>query len=230
MRAIGRILLFALATAVILGGIGLWGLSRFVRHWTPDPTTIASSSLEGLKAQNRLLVLAASYVAVVTSTQRRLGLEARRTMILPGRVRYEVDLARLGARDVVWSAGAHRLDVTLPPIEIAGPEIDLTRVRQYDAGGLLLGWTDAGATLDAANRRAAQAELLRQARAPAMLQIARDNARRDIERGFALPLRAAGLAPTVRVRFADEPGFPAIVDDRPMERSRSLRQVLGLAG
>jgi hypothetical protein len=228
MRALGRVLLFAGLTAVLLGGIGLWGLSRFVRHWTPDSTTIASSSLEGLRAQNRLSVLAASYVAVVTSTQRRLGLSAQRTMILPGRVRYEVDLARLRDRDVAWSAGARRLDVTLPPIEVAGPEIDLTRVRQYDSGGLLLGLTDAGATLDVANRRAAQAELLRQARAPAMLQIARDNARRDVARSFALPLKAAGLDPQVRVRFADEPGFSAVGDDRPMERSRSLRAVLGL--
>ncbi|WP_419825531.1 DUF4230 domain-containing protein [Sphingomonas sp.] len=228
MRAFGRVLLFAGLTAILLGGIGLWGLSRFVRHWTPDPTTIASSSLEGLKAQNRLSVLAASYVAVVTSTQRRLGLAAQRTMILPGRVRYEVDLARLGSGDVAWSANARRLDVTLPPIEVAGPEIDLARIRQYDSGGLLLGWTDAGAKLDAANRRAAQAELMRQARAPAMLQIARDNARRDVARSFALPLRAAGLDPQVRVRFADEPGFPAVSDNRPMERSRSLREALGI--
>lgn len=229
MRAIGRVLLFALVTALVLGAIGLWGVSRLVRHWTPDPTSIASSSLDALRAENRLSVLAASYVAVVTSTQSRLGFQAQRTMILPGRVRYEVDLARLGRRDVAWSPGARRLDVTLPPIAIAGPEIDLGRVRQYGSGGLLLGLTDAGATLDAANRRAAQAELLRQARAPAMLQLARDNARRDVARSFALPLAAAGLDPQVRVRFADEPGFPAAADDRPMQRSRSLRQLFGLA-
>lgn len=230
MRAIGRILLFAALTALILGGLGLWGVSRFVRRWTPDPTTIAASSLQGLRAQNRLDVLAASYVAVVTTTRHQLGLSAERTLILPGRVRYEVDLGRLRDRDVRWAAGARRLDVTLPPIEIAGPELDLARARQYDGGGLLLAWTHAGDALDAANRQAATAELLRQARAPAMLQIARDAARRAVSQSFALPLRAAGLDPTVRVRFADEPGFPPSPDDRPMQRSRSLRQVLGLSG
>ena len=226
MRTLGRILLFALLTAVILGGIGLWGMSRFVKQWTPDPTTIASASLEGLRAQNRLSALVATYVAVTTSTQSRFGLSAQRTLIMPGRVRYEVDLGKLRQRDVVWNGGA--LDVTLPPVEIDGPDVDPARIRAYDSGGLLLSLTHTGDVLDAANRKAAVAELLRQAREPVPMQLARDATRRAVEQSFALPLRAAGMDAKVRVRFAGEPGFPPEPSSAPMQRSRSIRQVLGL--
>jgi hypothetical protein len=79
--------------------------------------------------------------------------------------------------------------------------------------------------LDAANRRAGQEELLRQARQPAPMAMAKDATRRAIEHSFALPLRAAGVAATVRVRFPDEPDFPVLSDEQ-MDRSRSLNEVL----
>src|SRR3954469_17026284 len=63
----------------------------------PNPTTIATASLESMRAQNRLTVFAARYVSVVTSAEERLGglVSAQRTLILPGDVRYEVDLSKL---------------------------------------------------------------------------------------------------------------------------------------
>src|SRR3546814_55831 len=66
----------------------------------PDPETIATSSLESMRAQNRLIVFAARYVSVTSSRQSRLGFSAERTLILPGDVRYEVDLATLQPEDV----------------------------------------------------------------------------------------------------------------------------------
>jgi hypothetical protein len=190
----------------------------------PSPETIASASLQGLREQNRLSAFAARYVAVVTSTQRRLGvLSAQKTLIMPGMVRYEVDLAKLGDDDVAWDAAARTLTVTLPPIELVGPQVDLEQIKEYDGGGLLLGVTNVGQTLDTANRRAGQAELLKQARSPMPMRLARDAHRRAIERSFALPLRAAGLNATVVARFADE---PLNENERErMDRSRSLDEV-----
>ena len=50
-----------------------------------------------MRAQNRLIVFAARYVSVVTSEQERLGglVSSERTLILPGDVRYELDLSKL---------------------------------------------------------------------------------------------------------------------------------------
>ena len=66
----------------------------------PNPKTIATASLESMRAQNRLTVFAARYVSVVTSEQQRLGglVSSQRTLILPGDVRYELDLSKLQQR------------------------------------------------------------------------------------------------------------------------------------
>src|SRR5215207_3567940 len=91
----------------------------------PSPKTIATSSLESMRAQNRLIVFVARYVSVTTSAQNRFGLSAERTLILPGDVRYEVDLSKLQPGDVTWDAGSETLRVRVPDIEIAGPEVNL---------------------------------------------------------------------------------------------------------
>lgn len=188
----------------------------------PDPETIVAASLQGMREQSRLSTFAARYVAVVTSQQERgLGLfTARKTLIMPGMVRYEVDLAKIGPRDVRWDAAAKTLTVTVPPVEVVGPQVDLNGIREYDGGGVLMALTDVEKNLDAANRRAGQAELLRQARGPVPMRLARDATRRAVERSFALPLRAAGLEAQVRVRFAGEPDAAEQLD-----RSRSLEEV-----
>ena len=59
----------------------------------PKAETIAASSLESMRAQNRLIAFAARYVSVTTSTTSRFGFSAKRTLILPGDVRYELDLS-----------------------------------------------------------------------------------------------------------------------------------------
>lgn len=214
----------ALAIGMVVGA--RWLIDR--AESGPTPETVAAASLQGLREQNRLSAFTARYVAVVTSTQNRLGgmLSARRTLVMPGTVRYEIDLARLGERDVRWDEASRTLEVTLPPVDLVGPQVDLGQIQEYDAGGLLLRLTDVEQRLDAANRRAGQAELLKQARGPVPMRLARDAHRRAVEQSFALPLRAAGLDARVRARFADE----ARPSDEQMDRSRSLEEVFGNAG
>lgn len=222
-----RIMAQVLAAIVIVAGLvwgGLWALNRYVeQRLDPDPQTIASASLRGLREQNKLSAFTAQYVAVVTSTQTRLGLSTQKTLIMPGTVRYEVDLGKLRPRDLRWNKATGTLSVTLPPVETDVPQVDFSRVREYGSGGLLATFTNAEAQLDAANRAAAQAELTRQAQAPTMITLARDATRRAIERSFAMPLAAAGIDAKVAVRFADE----ARTDDRPWDMSRPLNEVLG---
>ncbi len=216
----------ALVLLVLAGLLVVWGIERYVAdRLTPDPTTIARASLDGLREQNRLSAFAARYVAVVTSRQSQLGFSTERTLIMPGMVRYEVDLGKLQQKDVRWDAGSRTLSVTLPPVEIDGPQVDLAAIREYGSGGVLTTFTDAEQRLDAANRTAGQVELMRQARAPAPMKLARDATRRAVERSFAMPLRAAGVEANVKVRFSDEPS-----NDERWDTTRTVQEVLSNTG
>ena len=216
---IGVLAMMALAAAG-----AFWLATRWVnKTLDPDPVTIATASLQGIREQNRLSAFTARYVAVVTSKQERLGLSAQKTLIMPGMVRYEVDLGKLEQRDVKWDAERRTLSVKLPPVELVGPQVDLTQIREYDAGGLLLRVSDAGARLDQANRAAGQRELVRQAREPVPMRLAKDATRRAVERSFAMPLRAAGLDANVEVWFPDE---RSSTDRELWDVTRSIDEVL----
>ena len=173
----------------------------------PNPKTIASASLESMRAQNRLTVFAARYVSVVSSKQQRLGglVSSERTLILPGDVRYELDLSRLQPGDVTWDGSSHTLKVKLPEIEVAGPDVDINAVKEYGGGGVLSALTNANQQLDKANRDRAVSDLRKQATAKVPMQLARQSARAAIERSFAMPLAAAGFKDVkVVARFPTE--------------------------
>jgi hypothetical protein len=191
----------------------------------PNPETVASSALQSMRAQNRLVPFVARYVSVVSSRQERLGglVSSERTLILPGDVRYELDLAQLGPEDVQWDAGSNTLSVTLPEIELAGPEVDLAAAREYGENGVLSVITDADRALDRNNRARAITDLRKQADAPVPMRLAREAGRQAVERSFALPLQAAGFDNAkVIARYPTE-GSPVT---EPLDRSRSYNDVL----
>ena len=170
-----------------------------------DPETVVAASLQGLQEQNVLVPFTARYVAVVTSTQSRLGLRAKKTLIMPGTVRYELDLGKLKQSDLDWDAATNALTVTLPPLRLAGPEIDIDAISEYRDGEILLTLTDAEQALDAANRKRAQEELIKQAKGTTPMRLAQGAARTAIEQSFAMPLKAAGIDAKVTARFANAP-------------------------
>ena len=114
-RGLFRIALVAVLAAALFLGWRAW------QDWQRgyDPQTVVAASLQGLQEQNVLVPFTARYVAVVTSTQARLGLEAKKTLIMPGTVRYELDLAKLRQSDLDWDAATSSLTVTLPPLRLA---------------------------------------------------------------------------------------------------------------
>jgi hypothetical protein len=189
-----------------------------------NPKTIATASLESMRAQNRLNVFAARYVSVTSSRTSRFGFSSERTLVLPGDVRYEIDLAKLQPDDVRWDSGSKTLSVRIPEIEIAGPDVDLASAREYGGGGIVSAITNSGPQLDQANRAAAVADLRKQAKAETPMRLAREAARSAIARSFAMPLKAAGYDDVkVVARFASEQG-----SDEPsyLDRSRSYNEVL----
>lgn len=214
----------ALAVLMLVVGGGFWFLGDQIKRQfaAPSPVTVAQASLEGLREQNRLSTFAARYVAVVTSTQNRLGLSAQKTLIMPGSVRYEVDLSKLEQRNLRWDAGTNKLTITLPPIEVVGPEVDINNIREYGEGGILTTFTNVEDQLDEANRKAGQIELVRQAREETPMRLAREATRRAVERSFLMPLKAVGLNAQVEVLFPDETNAPS----EQWDVSRSVSDVL----
>ena len=189
---------------ILLGTLAWLLFSRVESSISPDPVSIANASLINLQEQNRLTIFSASYNATVTTTLTRLGLSARKTLIMPGTVRYEIDMAKLGAGSVRWDARDSTLYVEMPAIEIARPEVHIEQIQTYDDGGLLIALTDAEDVLDQANRKKGVEELKKQAQNPLQMRLARESARRAVRHNFALPLQAAGVEVKVDAFFPYE--------------------------
>ena len=197
-------------TRRLLIGFGLAALLLIAISWivtrsiSPSPETIASASLKGIREQNRLTAFMANYSAVVTSEQRRFGLSARKTLIMQGMVRYEIDMAKLASNDVRWDADTKTLCVRIPDIEVAAPQIDLQSIQEYTDGGVLTALTDAERVLDSANRSKGLAELSRQAEGQVPMRLAREAARRAIVQNFTVPMKAAGMDVKVEAKYGNE--------------------------
>jgi hypothetical protein len=218
------LLLLPPLVALLLGALVGWLLRPPSAPDAPDGNAISQRTLLSVRDQGRLATYTARFVAVVSATESRLGLTARKTLIMPGDVRYSVDLARLQRRNLAWDEATRTLTVTLPPLEISGPDIDLSQVREYSEGGILMALTDAERTLDQANRRSAQDELMRQARERTPMGQARNAAMRIVARSFALPLRAAGIDASVAIRFVDPSGREeTFFLDRPRRIDETVR-------
>lgn len=189
---------------ILLGALAWMLLSKVDNTISPDPVSIASASLTNMQEQNRLTVFSASYNATVTTTLTKLGLSARKTLIMPGTVRYELDLAKLGAEDVRWDARDNTLYVEIPAIEIARPEVHIEQIQTYDDGGILMALTDAENVLDQANRKKGVEELAKQAQNPVQVRLAREAARRAVRHNFVVPLQAAGVDAKIDAFFPYE--------------------------
>ncbi|MCB2013582.1 MAG: DUF4230 domain-containing protein [Sphingobium sp.] len=130
---------------------------------------------------------------------------SRRSLVsIPGTVRYELDVKAIKSKDVVWDEEEETLSIKLPPLALAGPDLDFANVIEYAANGNAAKLANAEKRLDKANRDVAMVNIMRQARSDAEMKAARDTARRAIERTFSIPLRTSGMHATVNARFEDE--------------------------
>jgi hypothetical protein len=192
---------------LLLGLGGMWLWQRQSADEAPSAESVAAASLDAVRAQNRLTVFAGRFTVAVTTRVEKLGLAAEKTLIVPATVRYDIDYARLQRDDIVWDAGARTLTVRLPDIAIAEPQVDMQGIREYGGGTFLLAISDAESVIDKANRAKIRDAVIKEADTSVMRDLARASARTAVERGFALPLEAAGVDARVIVRFPDESGY-----------------------
>jgi hypothetical protein len=209
---------------LLLGGLIGFALRPAAAPPAPDARAIADAALLSVREQARLVPFTARFVAVTTASETRLGLTARKTLIMPGTVRYGLDLSRLRRQHLAWDEPTRTLSVTLPPLELSGPNVDVADVREHSEGGMLMALTGSERALDQANVRSAQDELMRQARARTPMHLARSAAMRTVARSFALPLRSAGIDASVAVRFVDPAGREEAAF---LDRARRIEDRLG---
>lgn len=196
-----------LIIGLIAGAILAWFAIQQLAQKAPDASSIAAASLDAIRAQNRLTVFAGRFTVAVTTRTEKLGLSAQKTMIVPAMVRYDIDYAKLRRDDLAWDSGSKVLTVRLPDIEISEPQVEMTDIREYSDGSILLAISDAEALIDAANSRKIRAAVMKEADTNLMRELARGAARTAVVRGFSLPLEAAGIESRVIVRFPDESGY-----------------------
>jgi hypothetical protein len=172
------------------------------------PLTIALSSLESVQRQSRLIVLTARFSSVITSRIERLGgmVSATKTLIIPGTIRYELDLSTLQLETMRWDVESRTLTIYAPRPQIAGPEVDLSATREFKDGALLMALTNVEDRLDVANRAAVANDMRKQAQSPTIVRLADEAARDAVQRMFLLPLLAAGHDDAkVKVTFVAPP-------------------------
>ncbi len=165
---------------------------------------VADEGLAALKEQGRIAVFSSRLMAVMAVKQGNPDESGGvpNFVIIPGTVRYDLDMRNTKPKDAVWDKEAGTLTVTIPALVLAEPVFDQDGIRRFNGES----WTkagDAGAVLKNV-RKQALGQLLQQARDDAPMGMARDAARKLVERAFATRLRDAEVKTKLIIRFADE--------------------------
>lgn len=190
------------AGALALGAGGTWLASGLIED---DSEVSAEAMLAGFERQNKLVVLVAQVVPVVTNKDPGfIGMfDSEQTAIIPATVSYSVNMAKLGPDAVTWNETERRMTITAPPVMIQQPNLQEQQARYYRDGL----WVT-GASVERLFK-ANSASALRQAKALArnesLVAIARASARDAIERNARAYLSGAGFEDAVvSVRIANQ--------------------------
>lgn len=175
--------LVALATAAFFA----W------KWWQPDDLgDPLATSLVAFEKQDKLTIFSAELAPVVSSNDSRLfGLvNSKQVAVIPARVDYTINLAKVGRDRLTWNAQAQTLTVRLPPLTVSRPNLDEARA-QYLRDGIWIS-RDAQDKLTRDNTRLAEAQAVQQAANPVLLNLARQAAREAIAQNLSIPLQVAG--------------------------------------
>lgn len=175
--------LTALVVAALLG----WKLTR-----PDDPGDPLATSLVAFEKQNRLTVFSAELAPVVSSDDARFfGLvKSKQVAVIPARVDYGIDLAKVGRDRLAWDAQAQTLKVRLPPLTISRPNLDEARAQYLRDGAWITNAAQDKLTRD--NTRLAEQQAAQSAASPVLLNLAREAAKGAIRQNLSIPLQVAG--------------------------------------
>ena len=191
---------FWLAFGVLLAFAGQHLWNRYNTEPLGDPVAM---SLAALERHDRLTVFSAQLSPMVSADDTMLmgAIKVHQVAVIPARVDYSLDLAKLDKRNFGWDAGKRRLKVTLPPIELSRPNLDEGHA-QYLREGIWIP-RDMQAKLTRNNTLLAEQQASAAAANPVLMDLARAAAKQAMQQNLAAPLRATGYADAkVEVQFA----------------------------
>lgn len=182
----------------------LWQAYGPKDHGDPIATSLAT-----FEKANRLTVFSAQLAPVVSADDERgFGLlKSRQVAVIPARVDYTLDLAKLDSGRFRWDAEGKQLAVTLPPLQLSKPNLDEARAQYLREGIWITGPAQAKLTRD--NTLLAERQAAEQAANPVLLDLARSAAKQAVAQNLSVPLKVAGYGDVkVTVRFDGEPNLP----------------------
>ena len=141
--------------------------------------------------QTDLRVSAIKGTIDVTSVDRGIIFDSRQKATLPFTVDYFVDLSGVGPEDARFDAKSRRLEIEVPEVRIANPNIDLTKGKVDDAQGF---WVSRQASANLVRRALTltRQQATRTAQKPEHVARAREEARKRIGSLLEMPLVASG--------------------------------------
>ena len=191
-----------LAGAVALGAGGTWLASGLIEQ---DDAVSAEAMLAGFERTNRLVVLVAQVVPVVTNKDPGfIGMfDSEQTAIIPATVSYSVNMAALGPEAVQWNEAERRMTITAPPVMTQQPNLQEQQARYYRDGLWVTG--ESVERLFRANSASALKQARSLARNESLIAMARASARDAIASNARAYLSGAGIEDAVvTVRIANQ--------------------------
>lgn len=185
--------------------VALAGWLAWRAFWPSAPGDPLGTSLVAFEKQNRLTVFTAQLAPVVSAEDSRmLGMvKSRQVAVIPSRVDYTLDLSKMDRNRLAWNENTRTLDVLLPPLTVGKPNLDEARA-QYLREGIWI-TREAQDNLSRTNTRTAEAEAMKQAANPVLMNLARSAAKDAIRQNLAIPMEVAGFGNvTVNARFEGE--------------------------
>ncbi len=165
-----------------------------------------ATSLIAFEQQNQLNVFSAQLAPVVSSEDSRFfgTVKTRQVAVIPATVNYSIDLSRMDARRMKWDGEANTLDIQLPPVRVATPNLDEARAQYLREGVWITREAQDKMTRD--NTKLAEEQAMHQAASPVLMKLARDAGRTAVTQNLAIPLQVAGFGDVeVTVRYDDDP-------------------------
>lgn len=192
-------------------GVGYWVAPREILDnevvhkgfFRTDTRKVLSATVESLRLDNKLLVFSYKGAAdVQVARSRWIIFEGRQQLRVPAVVNYYIDLSKLTMANVAFNEQAKLVTVQLPPLEMGDVAFEPERATTIN-GGLLTFNEDEVEELRKLNYQNARRAMIKQAQGKGLIDVAKGNARTNIQTYFEIPLRIAGQ-PDVKVVAAFE--------------------------
>jgi hypothetical protein len=160
--------------------------------FTTDRKRVLSAAVASLRAEHSMVAYRFKTSAAV-SVERDgfLMFDGHQDLIVPASIQLMVDLSKLSTRDVTFDEAAKLVTVQLPPLTMGDVAFEPEGARTIN-GGLLTFSQAQVDELTKANFASARRAVVKLANDPTIVEIAKRQARKNVERQFRMALEIAG--------------------------------------